>query len=410
LVAKSIIGHKRFTIGIKHMATWRHTLTETASRIEARIDEAVFRFKLRRGRIGPLLIQPYRGHGTPSKLFLHGRVLEDKHITGATETASAWKNIRDMVQRFNSTEIPHARLRVRFEDQVFEAHTNQEGYFNLELEPRTPLALDKVWHEVELTLVAPLTRPEPVQAPGHVLVPPPQATFGVISDIDDTVVQTGAQDPLTMARIVVLNNPHTRVAFEGVAAFYQALRKGASGHGYNPIFYVSSSPWNLYDLLIDFLNINGIPLGPLFLRDVGLEADRVIKTGHLEHKLKQIRTILETHASLPFVLIGDSGQEDPEIYREVVRAFPGRIKAIYIRDVTLEARGRSIRTIIDELRGSNVEMVLTGDTIAAAEHALQHGLIAAAELPAIRAKQAEDQQDPTLVEQLPGIGSAKTDA
>ncbi len=391
------------------MANWRHTLTQTASRLEARIDQAVFRFKLRRGRVGPLLIQPYRGHGTPSKLFLHGRVLEDKNIAGAMETDRVWKNIRDMFQRFNSTEIPYARLRVRFQDQVLEARTNQEGYFHLEIEPRAPLPVEKVWHEVGLTLVAPKTEPEPVQATGHVLVPPPQATFGVISDIDDTIVQTGAQDPLTMARIVVLNNPHTRVAFEGVAAFYQALRKGASGEGYNPIFYVSSSPWNLYDLLIDFLNLNGIPLGPVFLRDVGLEADRLIKTGHLEHKIKQIQTILQTHASLPFVLIGDSGQEDPEIYKEVVRTFPGRIKAIYIRDVTLEERDRSIHTLIDELRGSNVEMVLAGDTVAAAEHALQHGLIAADELPAIRARKAEDQQNPTVVEQVSGIGSAQTD-
>jgi len=395
---------------MKRMTNWRQTLTKTASRIEARIDQAVFRFKLRRGRIGPLFIQPYRGHGTPSKLVLHGRVLEDKHVAGALETDRVWKTIRDMFQRFNSTEIPYAHLRVRLEDQVFEARTNQEGYFHLEIEPRAPLPVDKVWHEVELTLVAPKTRPEPVHAPGHVLVPPPQATFGVISDIDDTIVQTGAQDPLTMARIVVLNNPHTRVPFEGVAAFYQALRKGASGDGYNPIFYVSSSPWNLYDLLIDFLNINGIPLGPLFLRDVGLDADRWIKTGHLEHKLTQIRTILETHAALPFVLIGDSGQEDPEIYTEVVRAFPGRIKAIYIRDVTLEERDRAIRTLIDELRGSKVDLVLARDTIAAAEHAHQHGLIAADALPAIRAKKTEDQHDPTVVEQLSGIGSAKTDA
>ncbi len=243
------------------MADWRHILTKAASRVEARVDQAVFRFKLRRGWLGPILIQPYRGHGTAHTLLLHGRVLEDKNIKGATETDSVWKNIRDMFRRFDSTEIPRAHLRVRFEDQVFDAYTNQEGYFHVRIKPRAPLALEKVWHEVELTLVAPLTRPEPVQAPGHVLVPPPQATFGVISDVDDTVVQTGAQDPLTMARIVVLNNPHTRVPFEGVAAFYQALRKGASGHGYNPIFYVSSSPWNLYDLLIDFLNINGIPLG-----------------------------------------------------------------------------------------------------------------------------------------------------
>ena len=214
-----------------------------------------------------------------------------------------------------------------------------------------------------------------MHAVGHVLVPPPQSEFGIISDIDDTIVRTGATNPLTMVRMVVLSNPHTRLPFEGVGAFYDALRKGPDGEGYNPLFYVSSSPWNLYDMLIDFMNINGIPLGPIFLRDLGLEPDHLISNGHHEHKMKQIRTILEAHPDLPFVLIGDSGQEDPEIYREVVQAYPGRIKAIYIRDVTLEERATAIRLLVKELEASKVELVLAADTVAAATHAIEHGLI-----------------------------------
>jgi phosphatidate phosphatase APP1 len=245
---------------------------------------------------------------------------------------------------------------------------------------------------------------EPVRATGHVLVPPPKSEFGIISDVDDTVVRTGATDPLTMARIVVLNNPHTRLPFEGVAAFYQALRKGPDGEGYNPLFYVSSSPWNLYDLLIDFMNINGIPLGPLFLRDVGLEPDHLIKTGHHEHKLKQIRTILDTHPDLKFLLIGDSGQEDPEIYREVVRAYPGRILGIYIRDVTLEERASAIGLLIKDLQQSKVELVLAADTVAAATHAAERGYIRTDALPRIAARKARDEEAPTIVDQLPVVG------
>jgi phosphatidate phosphatase APP1 len=211
-------------------------------------------------------------------------------------------------------------------------------------------------------------------------------------------------DPLTMARIVVLNNPYTRVPFEGVAAFYLALRKGTVGRLYNPIFYVSSSPWNLYDLLIDFLRIHGIPLGPIFLRDVGLEPGRLVKSSHLDHKMSQIRTILETHPQLPFLLIGDSGQEDPEIYRQVVAEYPGRIKAIYIRDVALEERDIAVNAIIKELASSGVEMVLAADTVAAAGHAASRGLIPASALPAIRARKEKDAQMPTLAEQLPGMG------
>jgi phosphatidate phosphatase APP1 len=387
------------------MSEWLDSFTRIASSIEQRFDLLKFNVKVRSGWLDPVQIQPYRGHGTAERLYLKGRVLEYKGITSATDAASVWENLLNMYRRFDSDEIPGARLRVRQGDQEFEITTDNEGYFNLEIEPKSQLRLEKVWHEIELSLIEPKAKGQGRERTvGHVLVPPPKSEFGVISDIDDTIVLTGATDPLTMARIVVLNNPHTRLPFEGVAAFYQALRKGGDGEGYNPIFYVSSSPWNLYDLLIDFLNINGIPVGPLFLRDVGLDKDRLIKTGHHEHKLKQIHTILNTHPELPFILIGDSGQEDPEIYQEVVREYPGRIQAVYIRDVTLDERDGSIRNIIKAAHESGVEMLLVPDTVTAAQHAVERGFITKDALPDIRAEKAKDQQAPTLAEQIPVVG------
>jgi phosphatidate phosphatase APP1 len=393
------------------MADWYATLTKALSSVEAQVDHARFNFKLRHAWLKPIQIQPYRGHGTPNVLYLKGRVLEQKDVAGATESASdsVWENVLNMYRRFNSREIPGARLRVRFEDQTFDTQANDEGYFDIAIEPRSPLPLKQAWHEVKVQLLAPHGKHQDnIYCTGHVLVPPPQATFGVISDIDDTIVRTGAADPLAMARIVVLNNPHTRIPFEGVAAFYQALRKGGDGKGYNPIFYVSSSPWNLYDLLVDFMNINGIPLGPIFLRDVGLEPGRLVKNSHHDHKMAQIRRVLDTHVDLPFVLVGDSGQEDPEIYREVVRAYPGRIKGIYIRDVSLGERDDAVSLIITELHETGVEMVLAADTVAAAEHAVQQGLVTADALPRIRQNKIKDEQAPTIAEQIPGVSTLVT--
>lgn len=391
------------------MGDWLDTVTRLASSVEARLDAARFQLKLRNQWLQPLEIQPYRGHGTSDVLYLKGRVLEYRDTSGASEEGSVWDNIVHMYRRFASHEIPGARIRVRAAGTDFEARADHEGYFDLQIRPRDPLPLEQAWHEVELELIEPrVAGQETVRATGHVLVPPPQSEFGIISDIDDTIVRTGATDPLTMARVVVLNNPHTRLPFEGVAAFYQALRKGPNGEGYNPLFYVSSSPWNLYDLLIDFMNINGIPLGPLFLRDIGLEPDHLLKTGHLEHKLKQIRTILQAHPELPFILIGDSGQEDPEIYREVVRAYPGRIQAIYIRDVTLEERATAIRLLVKDLAESKVELVLAADTVAAATHAADRGLIRSDELAVIRAEKRKDEQAPTIADQLPLVGEGTT--
>jgi phosphatidate phosphatase APP1 len=213
---------------------------------------------------------------------------------------------------------------------------------------------------------------------------PSGARVGIISDIDDTVVHSSATSVLKMTWIVLLNNAHTRLPFEGVAAFYRALQRGADGRDYNPIFYVSSSPWNIYDVLEYFLNVHGVPAGPIFLKDWS----PAVLGKHRAHKLGVIRTLLGTYPELPFVLIGDSGQEDPEIYHQAVREHPGRIQAIYIRDVAATRRKVEVPAIAEEVRKLGVEMVLVPDSAAAAEHAAAKGLIAQDAVPEIRAKSA----------------------
>ena len=75
------------------------------------------------------------------------------------------------------------------------------------------------------------------------------------------------------------------------------------------------------------------------------------------------------------MLIGDSGQEDPEIYRRAVARFPHRIRAVYIRDMSHDARDAEVRALASEVRRLGVEMRLVSDSAAAAEHAAGIGLI-----------------------------------
>jgi phosphatidate phosphatase APP1 len=233
-----------------------------------------------------------------------------------------------------------------------------------------------------------------------VLVPPSTAHFGIISDIDDTVVKTDVANVLSMARLVLLTNAHTRLPFDGVAAFYRALHGGTDGRNVNPIFYVSSSPWNFYDLLDEVMAVHGIPAGPLFLKDYGLSRRLLLSVGHREHKLKAIREILDAHPHLPFVLIGDSGQHDPEIYRNVVAEYPGRILTIYIRDVSQAGRDDELGVMADEVDAEGAEMVLMSDTVTAARHALARGLIQASALPEIRGDKAADEAAPGPIESI----------
>jgi phosphatidate phosphatase APP1 len=288
-------------------------------------------------------------------------VLEDEGFGPSTDADSRWRNLVQFWKRLESDEVPGARLRAR----GIEARTDREGYFRLEL----PGAFRAGWHEVRLELL----EPRGAGATARVLVPPARARFGVISDIDDTVVASHVTRKLRMIFTAALNNARTRKPFEGVGAFYRALHAGV-----NPLFYVSKSPWNLYAPIVEYLQVQGLPSGPVLLRDFGWRRDR-------EHKRKAIEDILGTYPKLAFVLIGDSGEHDPEIYSEIVQRFPRRIRAIYIRSVNPK-RIAVIERLAAEVAKTGCQLVLAADCEPAAAHAAAEGLIQASELRAVRAE------------------------
>lgn len=361
--------------------------------MEARYERLRWNIKRALGALEPLRIMPYRGMGNQESIYLSGRVLEAREVGSPKEEAPWWKNLRAMFNRFNTDEAPGAKVQAEFQGQSREALTDAEGYFQFEFPVREPLPAERLWHAVALKLLeAPTPSREVAAADGLVLVPSPKSRFGVISDIDDTVMKSSATSWWRMARLTFLKNARTRKPFEGVAAFYRALHAGADGAHANPIFYVSSSPWNLYDLIEDFLDLNGIPLGPILLRDLELSRKQFSNTKH-EHKLDKIKMILSVIPETPFVLIGDSGQQDPILYREAIRRFPGRIQAIYIRDVSAQQRA-AVEQLIREAAADGVEMVLAADSYVAAQHAADRGLIRPEALEAILSEREKDRFAP----------------
>jgi phosphatidate phosphatase APP1 len=345
--------------------------------LEDKFDDLTDQLKRRLRLNDPIQIVPYRSYGTVNRIYLKGRVLEDKKIAASGDKDTIFNNLLNMYKRFESDEVPNAVLKVRFQDEEHQLVTDEEGYYLINLEPSHELNPDDLWHKVDLELVgAPIPLEGILKATAEVLVPPPDAEYGIISDIDDTIVETTATNILAMSRTVFLHNARTRLPFAGVSAFYKSLQLGRNGKRNNPFFYVSSSPWNMYDLLKEFMDLNGIPEGPLLLRDFGLQENKFFSSGgHMGHKFKEIENILLTYPLLNFVLIGDSGQEDPKIYREVVKYYPGRILAIYIRDVQLPEREQIAIRIKEELSKENVEMLVIDNAEEAAEHAATIGLI-----------------------------------
>ena len=201
---------------------------------------------------------------------------------------------------------------------------------------------------------------------------------------------------------VARSNAATRKPLTGVAALYRALHDGVAGDEGNPIFYVSSGPWNLHPPVIDFLRINGVPRGPVFMKDWGRHTLYQWRD-HGTHKLASIREIMNAFAHLTFLLIGDSGEEDPEIYREVVREYPGRVAAIYIRSVSAgPARCAEVERIANEVSAAGSSLLLVTDSETAVTHETRAGRIHPDRVVQVRLdEEAEKQLPPAVSDAVP---------
>jgi phosphatidate phosphatase APP1 len=342
---------------------------------------------------GPIEIAAYRGYGSRQRVYLHGRVLKRPGYSKPTPSDPVWRNVVNIYRRADSDAIPFARIQLSLGNSTRSVDADDEGFFGDWLELPAGAVDGDSWVEAKLELLKP--RPsadaKSVSTNAKVLIPPGSARFGVISDIDDTVIQSRVSSFIQAVRTVMLGNALTRLPFEGVAEFYSALHAGSTGSENNPLFYVSSSPWNIYDVIEDFLTAQGIPHGPLLLRDWDFGPRALRSHRHHFHKGDAIREILETYPALPFILIGDSSQQDPEIYHGVVHDFPERIIAVYIRDVVrTPARSTAISALAKEVETAGSTLLLVQDTFAAATHAAGRGWIAADKVATVAREAAAD--------------------
>lgn len=259
-------------------------------------------------------IDAYIGYTTPDHIVIRGRVLSRLRHATTTSGQSRFANFRQMLDMFFTDEVRGATVNCG----KVEVTTDEEGYFSILLpndgrsgwstEPLTVDGGDTVTH-------------------CRIMAPFANASFMVISDIDDTMLQTGAYSLVKNLYTSFTGNAGSRIIFKDAVQLMTDL----SDDGRNPIYYVSSSPWNLHDFLLDIFERTKLVLGPMFLRDLGLSTTKFITEGHGNHKGQSIDRILKANPDLPAILLGDTGQHDTKIYTDVIRRNPNRVIAVGLR-------------------------------------------------------------------------------
>ncbi|QJY44528.1 App1 family protein [Pseudonocardia broussonetiae] len=369
--------------------SWRRQLTYALLRLEDVVETGIAAGARLGGHRYPLII-PFIGHGTTERARVGARLVLGRRAAvepsapavrigdAPSSPRSRRATLRVSLARFLTVEVPRASVTIHAPGGDVVVQTNRDGYID---------------HELELSGVAPgwlelrLSGPDGAHATARVLLVDPAVDVGVISDVDDTILNTGLTRGLDFLKATLLTDVEERTPLPGAAALYRALVT-KPGKPERPVFYVSTSPWNLHEMLLQFVSMRGFPLGPLLLTDWGPSHTGLFRIGAQAHKPGLVRRLLDEHPQLRLVLIGDSGQEDPEIYGDIAREHPDRVAAVYIRRTTGIDLGRNdeIDALAAEITALGVPMRAVDDSVQIAEHASEHGLMDADAVAAVRAE------------------------
>ena len=292
-----------------------------SARVEDRVNSVVARWLRRRGWVPR--VEPYPGYGGPGWVRIMARALLAAPGTRARQaveqdSASARRAVRGW-RSFLTAPVPRATIEVRIGTTTHRVVTDRGGYVDVVL----PSDLTDGWGEVSMSVDG-----EGVTAP--VLVVPAGPGVAMVSDIDDTVMVTALPRPLLVAWNALVLHENARRVVPGMVGLY---RRWQAAHPGAPTFYLSTGAWNVAPAVRRFLGRHGYPQGPLLLTDWGPTNTGWFRSGQ-SHKLGNLRRLMTEFPDLRWVLVGDDGQHDPQIYAQVAEEYGDRVLAIAVRELS----------------------------------------------------------------------------
>jgi phosphatidate phosphatase APP1 len=337
--------------------------------LEDRVQAAVVRLLLGLG--SPVRAEVFPGFGADGRVRVRGRVLLGSARLGRQRRVTALSSLRENLSQFLTVEVPWGSVRV-------DVGAAARCWSATGRATWTPSWTRCTWPRAAPrqadAAAAGRAAGERHRAPARSWCRPV-----VVSDIDDTIIDSGiAHGLLATVRTALLLDASTRVPLEGAPALYRAMARDADGPE-RPFVYLSTSPWNLARFLQRFLEQHRFPDGPLLLTDWGPGAGGLLRVGTQQHKLTALRQLAELLPRPRFVLVGDSGQQDADIYRTFALEHPGRVAAIYIRLAADDpVRQQSLAEVAQSLGEAEVPFVVAADSAGMLKHAREHGLAARA--------------------------------
>ncbi len=291
-------------------------------------------------------IVTYRGLCNEDHLLVRGHLFSGYTLEPHLAGSSWWTNLLEFVKRYRLRPLAGRRVEARLiQGEAVQATTNERGFFEAELPCRPEVPAGK-WGVFQYRLPG-----EGDWCRGEALISHP-SNVGVISDIDDTVITSHSTLPLRKFYLMVTRNAHSRRPTPELDQLLQAVRQLNDERLPEDFYYVSDSEWNLYDFLVKFFEVHNLPKGVFLLRrfqhgfrDAWQED---VERGNT--KYDRIQFLFRFFPRKPFILVGDTSQQDMAIYATVAREYGDRVRGILIRRVRRAASPEKVDRYLEVYR------------------------------------------------------------
>jgi len=269
----------------------------------------------RRGRSATVL--PFAGYGGTGWVRVLGRVLivppRRRTENGDYASVRGWRS-------FVGIPVGFSKVRVTICGQTHDVIADRGGVIDTVI----PAELDAGWQSFTMTTEG----QEPVE--GSVFIVGDGVDFGVLSDVDDTVMVTALPRPFVAAWNSFIVDEHARQPVPGMAVLLEQLVRQHPGA---PMVYLSTGAWNVAPTLTRFMSRHLFPSGSMLLTDWGPTHDRWFRSGR-DHKLANLRRLASEFPHVKWLLIGDDGQHDEAIYTDFMQEHPDAVAGVAIRQLS----------------------------------------------------------------------------
>lgn len=270
-------------------------------------------------------ITVHYAYGSTKSFTLEGRVAERTVAHEARATDSRLGNLWRSLRSLRVEEQKGFPLRIAVGSGNWTTRSDEEGYFALRAQ--TPPGVSPGWNTVRVE-----GADGAAAAEEPLLIVPDGEVTGIITDFDDTLVVSEVPDRARLLGHTLLENSLQRQPVPGMAAFLRRqLARNALPEA-APVIYLTGSPRQLEPGIRAFLEHNGFPRGPILAKKISGGGDPLLDQEG--YKLARVEQILQDFPAVRFVLVGDDGERDPEVYRAIRARHPKRVAAVYIRWVS----------------------------------------------------------------------------